>query len=221
MEDNPFDDPPSDEEIEPELVELQTDGFAEYVHRLDTEQNERLQEEEHEIVRLWKARNTVLSRLESTKKSISSPMEVDIHSISENQSPDLDNESILSRHTDIPKVESFRSSNSRKKFSSFSLHRKGISKHHRLLFLHVCIVVNHVQLRFRHSSIETYRIEMNQLLQFYQMTKVQVFKVFFPVLSKVLWSVSSIFFSIFNLSVFFSAMAYRKNSRSRSMFISH
>ena len=52
---------------------------------MDTEQNERLQEEEHEIVRLWEARNTVLSRLESSKKSISSPIDDNI-SISEVES---------------------------------------------------------------------------------------------------------------------------------------
>ena len=68
---------------------------------MDTEQNERLQEEEHEIVRLWEARNTVLSRLELTSLPID-----ENHSFSEIHSPDHDSESISSRHTDIPKVKS-------------------------------------------------------------------------------------------------------------------
>jgi hypothetical protein len=70
---------------------------------LDTEQNERLQEEEHEIVRLWKARNTVLSRLESSKKSVSSPND-DNTSISEVESRYDETESIISQQTDYPKV---------------------------------------------------------------------------------------------------------------------
>ncbi len=75
-----------------------------YVRRLDTEQNERLQEEEHEIVRLWEARNTVLSRLESSKKSISSPVDDNI-SISEVESHNDENQSIVSQQTDYPKVK--------------------------------------------------------------------------------------------------------------------
>jgi hypothetical protein len=70
---------------------------------LDTEQNERLQEEEHEIVRLWKARNTVLSRLESLKQSVSSPVD-DNSSISEVESRHDETESITSQQTDYPKV---------------------------------------------------------------------------------------------------------------------
>ncbi len=103
-EGNPFDNPPSDEEIEPELVELQNEGFVDYVRRLDTEQNERLQEEEHEIVRLWEARNSVLSQLESPKKSISSPVDDNI-SISEVESRYDENESVISQQTDYPKVK--------------------------------------------------------------------------------------------------------------------
>ncbi len=99
-EGNPFDNPPSDEEIETELVELQAEGFADYVRRLDTEQNERLQEEEHEIVRLWKARNIVLSRLESLKQSVSSPVDDN----SEVESRQDETESIISQQTDYPKV---------------------------------------------------------------------------------------------------------------------
>ena len=96
-ENNPFDNPPSDEEIEPELVELQTEGFADYVRQLDVEQNERLQEEEHEIVRLWEARNTVLSQLESPVDDNLSTSEVESH-FDENQS-------IVSQRTDYPKVK--------------------------------------------------------------------------------------------------------------------
>jgi hypothetical protein len=77
---------------------------VDYVRRLDTEQNERLQEEEHEIVRLWEARNTVLSRLESSKKSISSPVDDNI-SISEVESHNDENQSIVSQQTDYPKVK--------------------------------------------------------------------------------------------------------------------
>ncbi len=99
-EENLFDNPPSDEEIETELVELQAEGFADYVRRLDTEQNERLQEEEHEIVRLWKARNIVLSRLESLKQSVSSPVDDN----SEVESRQDETESIISQQTDYPKV---------------------------------------------------------------------------------------------------------------------
>jgi hypothetical protein len=71
---------------------------------LDTEQNERLQEEEHEIVRLWKARNSVLSQLESSKQPISSPIDDNI-SISEVESRYDENESIISQQTDYPKVK--------------------------------------------------------------------------------------------------------------------
>ncbi|CAF4734267.1 unnamed protein product, partial [Rotaria magnacalcarata] len=60
------------EESESELVELQADGLADYVHRLDTEQNELVQQEEQEIVRLWKARNNVLTQLEYTAPQKSS-----------------------------------------------------------------------------------------------------------------------------------------------------
>jgi hypothetical protein len=67
---------------------------------LDTEQNERLQEEEHEIVRLWKARNIVLSRLESLKQSVSSPVDDN----SEVESRQDETESIISQQTDYPKV---------------------------------------------------------------------------------------------------------------------
>jgi hypothetical protein len=74
---------------------------------LDTEQNERLQEEEHEIVRLWKARNTVLSRLETSKHSISSPID-DNASISEIESHYDEIESITSQQTDYPKVKNFQ-----------------------------------------------------------------------------------------------------------------
>jgi hypothetical protein len=71
---------------------------------LDTEQNERLQEEEHEIIRLWKARNSVLSQLESPKKSISSPTNDNI-SISEVESRYDESESVISQQTDCPKVK--------------------------------------------------------------------------------------------------------------------
>jgi hypothetical protein len=72
---------------------------------LDTEQNERLQEEEHEIVRLWKARNSVLSQLESSKQQpISSPIDDNI-SISEIESRYDENESVISQQTDYPKVK--------------------------------------------------------------------------------------------------------------------
>ncbi len=71
---------------------------------MDTEQNERLQEEEHEIVRLWKARNSVLSQLESSKQPISSPIDDNI-SISEVESRYDENESIISQQTDYPKVK--------------------------------------------------------------------------------------------------------------------
>ncbi|CAF0894236.1 unnamed protein product [Rotaria sordida] len=97
-EDNPFNNSPSDEDNESELVELQAEGFADYVHRLDTEQNERLQEEEQEIVRLWKARNNVLSQLEFTKEPNN-----DNISISEVESPYDDNESIISQQTNYSK----------------------------------------------------------------------------------------------------------------------
>lgn len=66
---------------------------------MDTEQNERLQEEEHEIVRLWEARNSVLSQLECSKQPISSPND-DNRSVSEI-------ESITSQQTDYPKVTFF------------------------------------------------------------------------------------------------------------------
>ena len=71
---------------------------------MDTEQNERLQEEEHEIVRLWEARNSVLSQLESPKKSISSPVDDNI-SVSEVESRYDENESVISQQTDYPKVK--------------------------------------------------------------------------------------------------------------------
>jgi hypothetical protein len=70
---------------------------------LDTEQNERLQEEEHEIVRLWKARNSVLSQLESSKQPISSAID-DNTSISEIESRYDENESVKSQQTDYPKL---------------------------------------------------------------------------------------------------------------------
>ncbi len=71
---------------------------------MDIEQNERLQEEEHEIVRLWKARNSVLSQLESSKQPISSPIDDNI-SISEIESRYDENDSITSKQTDYPKVK--------------------------------------------------------------------------------------------------------------------
>ncbi|CAF3979821.1 unnamed protein product, partial [Rotaria sp. Silwood1] len=101
-EDNPFNNPPSDEENESELVELEAEDFVDYVHRLDTEQNERLQKEEQEIIRLWKARNTVLSQLESTKQPISLQTNGNI-SISEIESHYDDNESIISQQTNYSK----------------------------------------------------------------------------------------------------------------------
>jgi hypothetical protein len=85
-------------------VELQTQGFVDYVRRLDTEQNERLQEEEYEIIRLWKARNSVLSQLESSKQIISSPLDDNL-SVSEVESRYDENESIISQQTDYPKVK--------------------------------------------------------------------------------------------------------------------
>ena len=71
---------------------------------MDTEQNQRLQEEEEEIVRLWNARNTVFSRLESAKQSISSPIDDNV-STSEIQSRYNENESIVSQSIDYLKVE--------------------------------------------------------------------------------------------------------------------
>ncbi len=85
-------------------MELQTQGFVDYVRRLDTEQNERLQEEEYEIIRLWKARNSVLSQLESSKQIISSPLDDNL-SVSEVESRYDENESIISQQTDYPKVK--------------------------------------------------------------------------------------------------------------------
>ncbi|CAF0754772.1 unnamed protein product [Adineta steineri] len=102
-EDNSFDNHSLDEDIENELVESEEDGFADYVSRLETEQNERLQEEEDELVRLWKAKNTVLLRLEGSQHPISSPID-DNGSISEIESRYDDNESIISRQTDYPKL---------------------------------------------------------------------------------------------------------------------
>ncbi|UJR28016.1 hypothetical protein I4U23_009276 [Adineta vaga] len=110
-DDNLFDRSPSDGDDESELVELQADGFADYVNRLDTEQNERLEKEEHEIVELWNARNTVLSRMGSVIPVITSPIEENV-SISELESPYDDNESIVSHQTDYPKLvpkEEFKS----------------------------------------------------------------------------------------------------------------
>jgi len=77
-----------------DIDELPADDLVDYVHQLDIEQNERLQEEEHEIIRLWEARNTVLSQLEAEASNH------DRNSLSE-----VDNESIHSQQTDCPKVE--------------------------------------------------------------------------------------------------------------------
>jgi hypothetical protein len=113
-------------------VELQTQGFVDYVRRLDTEQNERLQEEEYEIIRLWKARNSVLSQLESSKQIISSPLDDNL-SVSEVESRYDENESIISQQTDYPKVKNkfnFR----RKKNFVFKLIPKDDSKSPRFIF---------------------------------------------------------------------------------------
>ncbi|CAM4756921.1 unnamed protein product [Rotaria magnacalcarata] len=96
--DNPFDNPPSDEESESELVELQADGLADYVHRLDIEQNELVQQEEQEIVRLWKARNNVLTQLEYTAPQKSSRID-DNRSISEAECHFDETASIISQRT--------------------------------------------------------------------------------------------------------------------------
>ncbi|CAF2396824.1 unnamed protein product [Rotaria sp. Silwood2] len=114
-EDNPFDNPPSDEENESELVELQAEDFADYVQRLDTVQNEQLQKEEQKIIQLWKARNSVLSQLESTKQPISLQTNDNI-SISEVESHYDDNESIISQQTNYSKC----SEKDQSKSSSFS-----------------------------------------------------------------------------------------------------
>jgi hypothetical protein len=66
---------------------------------LDTEQNERMQEEADEIVRLWKAKNTLLSQIESSKQ------QEDNGSLSEIESRDDENDSIISQQTDYPKVK--------------------------------------------------------------------------------------------------------------------
>lgn len=107
---------------------------------MDTEQNERLQEEEHEIVRLWKARNSVLSQLESSKQPILSPID-DNTSISEI-------ESVTSQQTDYPKVK-FQflqiEKNSFCFFSFFkSLYQMINRKVHELFSPHVYVVLNQV-----------------------------------------------------------------------------
>ncbi|CAF0900169.1 unnamed protein product [Adineta ricciae] len=101
-EENIFDRTPSDEESECELVELQGEA-SDYYHRLEIVQNERLQKEEQEIVELWKARNTVLSRLGSTKDCLASPMDEDA-SISEFEYRYDDNRSVASHQTDCPRL---------------------------------------------------------------------------------------------------------------------
>ena len=89
--------------MESDQVELPADGLVDYVRQLDTEQNERLQEEEQEIVRLWNARKTVLDQLDACKPCIPSPIDENA-SIAETLSAFDDNESVLSRQTDCPKV---------------------------------------------------------------------------------------------------------------------
>ena len=86
-------------------MELQTEDVTAYVNRLDMEQNERLQEDENEVVRLWKAKHTLLSALDPSKPSLSSPIEEN-SSVYDTELLDDGDEtnSIISQQTDCPKV---------------------------------------------------------------------------------------------------------------------
>ena len=98
---------------------------------MDTEQNQRLQDEEEEIVRLWNARNTVFSRLESSKQPISSPIDDNV-SISEIQSRYNENESIVSQSINYLKVERNLCIETRKKKRLFSFSSRYERRHRKI-----------------------------------------------------------------------------------------
>lgn len=78
--------------------------MADYVNCLDSEQNERIQQEEQEISRLWKARSIALTELEYPKKSILTRLD-DNKSISEVESHYDETESVISQQTTYSEVK--------------------------------------------------------------------------------------------------------------------
>lgn len=63
MVDDSDNSPLTDENFDSELDELNIDIIDDYLEDFDDEQNKRVQHEEEEIDRLWKAKNTLLTEL--------------------------------------------------------------------------------------------------------------------------------------------------------------
>jgi len=85
-----FDKSLSDEEIvDDDFVDLQTDDLV-----IDFEQNERVHRDEQEIIRLWEAKTSLLSKLVPEKTPLSSPIDSNYG----------DTDSITSQQADFPKL---------------------------------------------------------------------------------------------------------------------
>jgi hypothetical protein len=85
------------------VIDVQNEDFADYVHHLDIAQNERMQEDEHEVVRLWNAKATLISELDILAQFKSSAID-DHVSVADTDSQCDDNDSVISHQTDYPKV---------------------------------------------------------------------------------------------------------------------